>query len=124
MKKQQENAMVYCRVDLNENTSEIIHLLNQENEIQKCCKDLGFKVVKKFTDYTTTLNISQPELQNMKDFAMQSEIPIHVVVCFELDRIARTFEKVLDEISDFNKMNIDVISVKQISNFIHQTYEQ
>jgi hypothetical protein len=38
MKIQQQNAMIYCRADLNENASEIIHLLNQENEIQKCCK--------------------------------------------------------------------------------------
>jgi DNA invertase Pin-like site-specific DNA recombinase len=124
MKIQQQNAMIYCRADFNENTSEIIHLLNQENEIQKCCKDLGFKVVKKFTDYTTTLNKSQPEFHNMKDFAMQSENRIHLLVCFELAQIARTFEKVLDEIIDFNQMGINVTSVQQLINYKNNTNER
>ncbi len=121
MKKQQENAIIYCRVDLHENTDEIFIINRQENEIKNFCKNKGYNVVKIFTDFTTSKNKTQPELQNIKDFAMQSETTIDVVVCSGFDRIARTFEKVLDVMIDFNQMSIDVISVEQITNLNNNT---
>ena len=124
MKTQKQNAMIYCRADLNENTSEILNALNQENEVLIFCKNEGFNVVKTFIDYTTSHNKSQPELQRMKDFAMQSEITIDVVVCRGFDRISRDIKEFLDIVFDFNQMSIDVISVEQIINLNNKTNEQ
>ena len=124
MEKKQKNVIVYCRADLHENTSEILNIMHKENEVLTFCKSEGLNVVKKFTDFTTTMNKSQPELQNMKDFAMQSENRIHLLVCFELAQIARTFEKVLDEIIDFNQMGINVTSVQQLINYKNNTNER
>lgn len=124
MKTQEQNAIIYCRVNLNENTDENLLINRQENEIKNFCKNKGYNVVKIFTDFTTNINKTQPELQNMKDFAMQSEIKIDVVVCSGFDRIARTFEKVLDVMIDFNQMSIDVISVEQITNLNNKSNEQ
>jgi DNA invertase Pin-like site-specific DNA recombinase len=124
MKTQKQNAMIYCRADLNENTSEILNALNQENEVLNFCKHEGFNVVEKFIDYTTPHIKSQPELQRMKDFAMQSEITIDVVVCWGFDRISRDIKELLDIVFDFNQMSIDVISVEQIINLKNKTNEQ
>jgi len=122
--QQQQNAMIYCRVDLNENTDEIFIISKQENETLKFCKNEGYNVVKVFTDFTTSKNKTQPEFQNMKDFAKHSENPIDVVVCLGYDRIARTFEKVLDEMIDFNQMGIDIFSVQQITNSKNNTNDK
>lgn len=124
MKTQQQNAMIYCRVDLYENTDGIYSINQQEKEVLKFCKNEGYEVVKKFTDYTGSSNKKQPELENMKNFAKQSENRVDVVVCLGFDRIARTFERVLDEMIDFNQMGIDVISVQQITNYKNNTNEQ
>ncbi len=124
MKTQKQNAIIYCRADLNENTDEIFIINNQERQIKNFCENRGFNVVKIFTDLTTNKNKTQPELQNLKDFAMQSETTIDVVVCSGFDRIARTFEKVLDVMIEFNKIGIDVISVQQITNLNNKSNEQ
>lgn len=122
--QQQQNAMIYCRVDLHENTDEIFIISKQENETLKFCKNEGYNVVKVFTDFTTSKNKTQQEFQNMKDFAKHSENPIDVVVCLGYDRIARTFEKVLDEMIDFNQMGIDIFSVQQITNSKNNTNDK
>lgn len=124
MKTQQQNAIIYCRVNLNENTDENLLINRQENEIKNFCKNNGYNVVKIFTDFTTSINKTQPELQNMKDFAMQSEITIDVVVCTGFDRISRNIKEFLDIVFDFNQMSIEVISVEQITNLNNKSNEQ
>jgi len=124
MKTQQQNAIIYCRVNLNENTDENLLINRQENEIKNFCKNNGYNVVKIFTDFTTSINKTQPELQNMKDFAMQSEITIDLVVCTGFDRISRNIKEFLDIVFDFNQMSIDVISVEQITNLNNKSNEQ
>ena len=124
MKKQQENAMVYCRVDLHEKSDEILNITKQEHEILNFCKNAGYNVVKVFTDFTTNKNKSQPELQNMKDFAKQSENQIDLAVCHGYDRIDRDFEKTLEIMIDFKNMSIDLLSMKLITNLKNNTNER
>jgi DNA invertase Pin-like site-specific DNA recombinase len=124
MKTQQKNAIIYCRVNLHAKTDEILIIDKQESEVLKFCKNEGFNVIKKFTDYTTTSNKNQPEFKKMKAFAKHNDNQIDAVVCLGFDRIARTFEKAHNEFTEFNQMSIDIISVQQITNFKNNTNDK
>lgn len=96
-----------------------IHILiinQQEDSLRKLCKEKGYKITKIFTDYNTSRSTNSPELEKMKDFAIENAKKLDKVICVGFDRLARNFEEVLDILNDYESLGMKVTSLTHITN--------
>lgn len=115
-KKKKENVILYCRVNLIKENNRILIINQQEDSLRKLCKEKGYKITKIFTDYNTSRSTNSPELEKMKDFAIENAKKLDKVICVGFDRLARNFEEVLDILNDYEALGMKVTSLTHITN--------
>lgn len=115
-KKKKENVILYCRVNLIKENNRILIINQQEDSLRKLCKEKGYKITKIFTDYSTSRSTNSPELEKMKDFAIENAKKLDKVICVGFDRLARNFEEVLDILNDYEALGMKVTSLTHITN--------
>lgn len=124
MKNVNKNVILYCRVTLNKPSDVFTIKYEQENRLLNLCTINGYNVVKVFTDCNSkTTNINN-QLQNMKEFAKNNAETVSAVICESFDRISRKYKETLDTIMDFEDIGIDLISIKQLTNYKNNSNEQ
>ncbi len=119
-----KNVILYCRVCLNKPSDLFTIKYEQENRLLRFCANIGYNVVKVFTDYNSQTNKNNDELQNMKEFAKNNAESVTAVLCESFDRISRNFEEMLDIMMDFGDIGIDIISLKQLTDLNNNSNEQ
>ena len=88
------------------------------------CAILDYNVVKVFTDYNTQTNKNNQQLQNMMDYAKNNVESVSAILCESFDRISRNCEETMEIMIDYCNIGMEVISMKQITNYKNNSNEQ
>ena len=97
---------IYCRVSKEEQNPE-----HQVKALKKYAKDQGYKIFKVYTDMISGTKSSRPELNElMFDMRMKK---FDVVLVWRLDRMGRSLKHLINIIEEFEKKNVDFISMNE-----------
>jgi DNA invertase Pin-like site-specific DNA recombinase len=112
MKQEQTQVVIYCRVNAEYITNPTKLAQEQENAIREYCNNRNYNVIKVFTDYETEKDTYQPELHKMREYIMDSKIQTHMIICQDYDRISRDLKTLVNLMMKYEKMQINLVSVR------------
>jgi site-specific DNA recombinase len=124
MKKEKKNAVLYCRVNMEKPSDVFYTKVGQEHSLIKYCAETGYNIVKVFTDYNSPTNKNNLQLESLIEFTKKNAEEFDFIFCDSFERFSRDIEETLEILSNFCKMGVDVLSLKQITNLKNNTNER
>ncbi|MBD3263650.1 MAG: hypothetical protein GF375_00930, partial [Candidatus Omnitrophica bacterium] len=97
---------IYCRVSTEDQEPK-----HQEKAIKKYAKDHGFSICKVYTDKISGTKSTRPALNDLMIAARSNKF--NVVLVWKLDRLGRSLQHLLNVLKEWEKLNIDFISITE-----------
>jgi DNA invertase Pin-like site-specific DNA recombinase len=124
MKKELKNAVLYCRVNMKKPSDVFYTKVEQEHRLIKYCAETGYNIIKVFTDYNSPTNENNLQLESLIEFTKKNAESFDFIFCESFERFSRDFEQTLEILSNFCKMGVNVLSLKQIMNLKNKSNER
>lgn len=99
-------AVIYARVSTSEQST--------DQQIQACrefCKNRNIEVLKEYTDVISGTKDSRPSLDLLMKDGFQGKF--NAVIVWKLDRLGRSLQHLVSIVNQWQKYNIDFISITQ-----------
>jgi DNA invertase Pin-like site-specific DNA recombinase len=96
---------IYCRVSTDDQSTDL-----QVNELQEYARARGWTTYKLYDDKATGTNKNRPMLKELMRDAYARKLD--VVLCWKLDRFARSLKDLLSMLQELTEIGVDFVSLK------------
>lgn len=101
-----KKAVIYSRVSTDEQKEFGFSLQDQENRLQKHCKQMGYQMIKHYQEDHSAKNFNRPAFKQFLDDIKSKRISPDVFLCVRMDRFSRNAFESLKMFQELNKYGV------------------